>query len=103
MSETSKARVTITLGRGGQVFFFFFFFFFSLKIRVFSFPFLFILKNEVMICFNGRLYCCLERNLIFIVCVVLEKNCRNRNYFFKKKKNTGNNASMIRRYLAGIV
>jgi hypothetical protein len=84
MSETSKARVTITLGRGGQVFFFFFFF--NLKIRVFSFPFLFILKNEVMICFNGRLYCCLERNLIFIVCVVLEKNCRNRNYYFFKKE-----------------
>jgi hypothetical protein len=84
MSETSKARVTITLGRGGQVFFFFFFF--NLKIRVFSFPFLFILKNEVMICFNGTLYCCLERNLIFIVCVVLEKNCRNRNYFFFKKR-----------------
>ena len=82
MSETSKARVTITLGRGGQVFFFFF----NLKIRVFSFPFLFILKNEVMICFNGRLYCCLERNLIFIVCVVLEKNCRNRIFFFKKRK-----------------
>jgi hypothetical protein len=54
MTETSKARVTITLGRSGQVFFFSFqpSLFFNLKIRFFFL---------VMDCSNGRLYCCLER------------------------------------------